>query len=116
MLNHGAFMRQLVEEGIALAAATGNPVSYDFADQTMAFFDTFPPTQRASMAVDLERGRRLELSWLSWRAHAMCIEQNVSTPAHTAALRSLGLYAAAALTRYGSLPRSAGANPPSRDT
>ena len=91
-----AFMRQLVEEGIAVAAATGNPVSYDFADQTMAFFDTFPPTQRASMAADLERGRRLELSWLSGRVHAMGIEHNISTPAHTAAYRSLSLYAAGA--------------------
>jgi 2-dehydropantoate 2-reductase len=88
-----AFMRQLVEEGIAVAAATGNPVSYDFADQTMAFLDTFPPTQRASMAVDLERGRRLELSWLSGRVHALGIEHNISTPAHTAAYRSLSLYA-----------------------
>src|SRR5260221_10121541 len=91
-----AFLRQFVEEGIAVAAATGNPVSYDFADQTMASFDTFPPTQRASMAEDLERGRRLELSWLSGRVHAMGIEHDISTPAHTAAYRSLNLYAAGA--------------------
>jgi len=62
----------------------------------MAFFDTFPPTQRASMAVDLERGRRLELLWLSGHVHAMGIERNISTPAHTAAYRSLSLYAAGA--------------------
>jgi 2-dehydropantoate 2-reductase len=88
-----AFMRQLVEEGVAVAAATGNPVRYDFADETMAFFDTFPPTQRASMAEDLERGRRLELLWLSGRVHALGIEHNISTPAHTAAYRSLSLHA-----------------------
>jgi 2-dehydropantoate 2-reductase len=88
-----AFMRQLVEEGMAVAAATGNPVSYDFADQTMAFLDTFPPAMRSSMAEDLERGRRLELAWLSGRVHALGIEHSISTPAHTAAYRSLSLYA-----------------------
>src|SRR5262249_54085742 len=69
-----AFMRQLVEEGIAVAAATGNPVGHDFADETMTFFEMFPPTQQSSMAADLERGRRLELSWLSGRIHALGIE------------------------------------------
>ena len=88
-----AFMRQLVEEGTAVAAATGNPVRLDFVDETMAFLNTFPPTQRSSMAEDLERGRRLELLWLSGRVHTLGIEHNISTPAHTAAYRCLRLHA-----------------------
>jgi 2-dehydropantoate 2-reductase len=88
-----AFFRQLVDEAIAIAAATGNPLDRDFGEETMAFFASLPPTLRSSMAEDLERGRRLELPWLSGRIHALGIEHGVSTPAHTAAYRGLILYA-----------------------
>lgn len=88
-----AFLRQLVEEGVAIAAATGNPVGGDFAEETMAFFESFPGAQRSSMAEDLERGRRLELPWLSGRIHTLGMELGVPTPAHTAAYRALVLHA-----------------------
>ena len=88
-----ALVRQLVEEGIAIAAATGHPLSGDFADDTMTFCGSFPPTQRSSMAEDLERARRLELPWLSGRIHALGIEHSIPTPAHTAAYRALSLHA-----------------------
>ena len=87
-----AFVRQLVDEGVAIAAASGNPLGADFADETIAFYESFPPTQRSSMAEDLERGRRLELPWLSGRIHALGIEHGVLTPAHTAAYRALVLH------------------------
>ncbi len=88
-----AFFRQLVEEGIAVARASGNPISEGFADESMAFFATLPPALRSSMAEDLERGRRLELPWLSGRIHLLGLEHNVPTPAHTAAYRALILHA-----------------------
>ena len=58
-----AFFRQLVEEGIAVARATGNPIGEGFADESMTFFARSLGL-RSSMAEDLERGRRLELPWL----------------------------------------------------
>ena len=48
-----AFFRQLVEEGIAVARATGNPIGEGFADEFMTFFATLPPALRSSMAEDL---------------------------------------------------------------
>jgi 2-dehydropantoate 2-reductase len=59
----------------------------------MSFYDTFPPEQRSSMAEDLDRGRRLELPWLSGRIHALGLRHAVPTPAHTAAYRGLILHA-----------------------
>jgi 2-dehydropantoate 2-reductase len=88
-----AFLRQLVEDGIGVAAATGNPMPPDFAGNLMAFYDTLPPIQRSSMAADLESGRRLELPWLSGRIHALGVQHGIPTPAHTAAFRGLVLHA-----------------------
>jgi len=88
-----AFLRQLLEEGVAIAAATGNPVSSDLVQSSMALFGTIPATTRSSMATDLEQGHRLELNWVSGRIHALGLEHGVPTPAHTAAYRGLVIYA-----------------------
>jgi 2-dehydropantoate 2-reductase len=88
-----AFLRQLVEEGIAIAVASGCNLDVAFADATMAFSASFPPGVRSSMAEDLERGKRLELNWLSGRLHALGITHGVPTPAHSAVYRGLALYA-----------------------
>jgi 2-dehydropantoate 2-reductase len=88
-----AFLRQLVEEGITIAIASGCNLDPAFADATMAFNASFPPSVRSSMAEDLERGKRLELNWLSGRLHALGITLGVPTPAHSAVYRGLVLYA-----------------------
>lgn len=88
-----AFIRQLLDEGVAVAGASGNPVRPGFAEETMSFYGGFQPAQRASMANDLDAGRRLELPWLSGRMHRLGIEHRVATPAHTAAYRGLVIYA-----------------------
>jgi len=87
-----ALIRQLLDETIAVAAATGNPVRAGFADETMTFFDGLPGTARASMAEDLDHGRPLELPWLSGRVHALGIAHGVLTPSHSTAYRALSLY------------------------
>jgi 2-dehydropantoate 2-reductase len=86
-----AFLR---EDGFAVAAASGNALGVDFVETTMAFLDTFPPMQRSSMAEDIERGRPLEVKWISGRMHALGLAHGVPTPAHTAARRGLVLHAA----------------------
>jgi len=44
------------------------------------------------MSEDLERGKPLELRWLSGRVHALGLEYGVPTPGHSAVYRALVLY------------------------
>ena len=87
------FLRQLVSEGVAVAKAAGPTLADDYFDATMAKFAGLPPNFRASMAEDLERGRPLELEWLSGRMHGLGLQCGVPTPAHSAVYRALVLYA-----------------------
>ena len=55
----------------------------------MSWLDGTAPI-KASLAVDLERGRRLEVEWLSGAVHRLGAEAGVPTPIHStiyAALR-----------------------------
>jgi 2-dehydropantoate 2-reductase len=88
-----ALVRQLVEEGMAVSAALQYPMPADFAGITMDFFAGLPPTTRASMAEDLEHGRRLEVAHISGRMHQLGLEHGVPTPAHSGAYRALVLHA-----------------------
>jgi 2-dehydropantoate 2-reductase len=45
------------------------------------------------MAEDLERGKPLELEWLSGRVHKLGLQLGVPTPANSAVYRGLILYA-----------------------
>lgn len=87
-----AFQRQLIEEAIAVAQASGVAVKAELAETIMGKLAAMPPSFRSSMAEDLERGNRLELRWLSGRVHGLGIELGVSTPAHSAVYRGLVLY------------------------
>lgn len=88
-----AFVRQLVDEGVAMAAATGNTMQVDFAAKAMAFYDTLLPAHQTSMSNDLANGRPLEVQWLSGRVHSLGLQHRIPTPAHTAAYRGLILHA-----------------------
>ena len=78
------FLRMLIEETIAVARARGITLPEGFADDRMAWFDRLPPVFKASMLEDLERGRRLELPWLSSRIHGLGKELGIATPANSA--------------------------------
>lgn len=84
--------RQLVDEAISVARATGQPLRDDLGDEVMAKLAGMPPSFRASMAEDLERGARLELDWLSGRVHTLGQQLGVPTPAHSTAYRALVLH------------------------
>ncbi len=62
-------------KGIALAA--------DAVDRILEFVGHAPPAMKASMALDLDRGNRLELPWLSGKVVALGRELKVPTPIHT---------------------------------
>jgi 2-dehydropantoate 2-reductase len=86
------FQRQLVDETIAVAQACGVPMRPELGDEAMGRMAQMPPHFRSSMSEDLERGNRLELSWLSGRVHQLGLEHGVPTPAHTAVYRGLVLW------------------------
>jgi 2-dehydropantoate 2-reductase len=88
-----ALVRQLVEEGMAVSAALNHPMPENFAAITMDFFAGLPLTTRASMADDLEHGRRLEVEHISGRMHQLGQERGVPTPAHSVIYRALFLHA-----------------------
>ncbi len=86
--------RQLVDEAVALGRAAGQVSRTDLADEIMAKLAAMPYAFRSSMAEDLERGKPLELRWLSGRVHALGLEYGVATPGHSAVYRGLVLHEA----------------------
>jgi 2-dehydropantoate 2-reductase len=51
-------------------------------DETRAMAQAMPPQSKSSMLEDLERGRRLELPWLSGAIVRIGHEVDVETPIH----------------------------------
>jgi 2-dehydropantoate 2-reductase len=85
-----ALYRDGLAEALAVARARGIPLTEDFVVQTLARTDQLPAAMKSSMLEDLERGKRLELTWLSGAIVRMGAELGVSTPVHgfiTAALK-----------------------------
>ena len=77
-----ALFVEAMREVEAVARAKGIAVAQDIVDRHLAFFDGLDPTSKASMLVDLERGRPLELPWLSGAVARMGAELGVPTPVH----------------------------------
>lgn len=73
--------RALVEETTALARATGVTLPDDTVDQTLKVAESIPPGNRASLALDLLQGRRLELEALHGHAARLGERLGVPTPA-----------------------------------
>ncbi|MGH6728347.1 MAG: ketopantoate reductase family protein [Pseudolabrys sp.] len=76
------FMRALMEETCAVGRAKGANLEPDIVDKRMNYVLTnMHATMRASMAVDLERGNRLELDWLSGKVRELGRQYKIPTPA-----------------------------------
>ncbi|WP_024927615.1 MULTISPECIES: ketopantoate reductase family protein [unclassified Mesorhizobium] len=88
------FIEQLRDEGMAVAAAAGHPMAEGFEGRVIIRWTAFPPHIKSSMANDLERGKPIEVAWLSGRMHELGIKFHIATPAHTAVFRALHLYEA----------------------
>jgi len=69
-----------LEEIVAVGLARGVALDADQASHTLSFAEKLPPSMRASMALDLAAGRRLELDWLSGRVSKLGKELSVPTP------------------------------------
>jgi 2-dehydropantoate 2-reductase len=77
-------------EALAVARASRIALPEDFVAATLARTDQLPAQMKSSMLEDLERGKRLELAWLSGAIVRMGRELGVPTPVHgfiTAALK-----------------------------
>ena len=71
-----------IEEVIAVGRAKGITFPGDLMDTTLAMINNFPATSKSSMLEDFERGRRLELPWLSGAVVRIGRETGVPTPIH----------------------------------
>jgi len=75
-------MRGALKESMAVALASGVPLTDALIDEVQVATAALPYNARSSMLEDLERGRRLELPWLSGAVVRIGQELGVPTPIH----------------------------------
>jgi 2-dehydropantoate 2-reductase len=75
-------LKEALAEAISVARARGVPVAEDAPERVETAYKALPPGAKSSMLEDLERGRRLELPWLSGAVVRIGEEVGVSTPIH----------------------------------
>lgn len=80
-------------EAIAVGRARGIALPAALPEETRELARTFPYEARSSMLADLERGRPLELPWLSGAVVRMGAEAGVPTPVHGFIAAVLGPHA-----------------------
>ena len=76
-------LKAAVRETLAVAHAKGVAVADSIDEDVAAAYKALPPQAKASMLEDLERGRRIELPWLSGAVARIGREVGVPTPIHT---------------------------------
>jgi 2-dehydropantoate 2-reductase len=79
-----AFFFKLMGEAFAVGKASGVAFPGDYMAELEQAVEAFPPTMKASMAHDLERGNRLELDWLAGKVVQLGRALKVPTPANEA--------------------------------
>jgi len=70
-------------EVIEVGRAKGISLPADALNKILDFVGHAPPAMKASMALDLERGNRLELPWLGGKVVELGRELGVPTPTHS---------------------------------
>lgn len=77
-----AMLQAACLESLAVARARGVPLAAGVFDEVMAMVQGLPAQAKSSMLEDLERGRPLELPWLSGAVVRIGRELGVATPIH----------------------------------
>ncbi len=85
-----AMLKDAARETFAVARAKGVDLVETTVEDVVKQFRTLPPQTKASMLEDLERGKRLELPWLSGAVSRLGREAGVETPIHTFIATVLG--------------------------
>lgn len=102
-------MRRLLEEAIAEVVAVAAAQGIDLAEvqaETMRLVDEFPYEGKSSMLMDLEKGGRLELEWLSGAVVRLGRELGLETPTHRVIHAALKPWAEGPLAAEKGGPRS----------
>ena len=86
------FALDVMKEVVAVGRARGIALEPDFAEKRFAHIDGMSPDMRASMSLDLELGRPLELPWLAGAVVEMGGKAGVPTPCCRAVRDILALY------------------------
>jgi 2-dehydropantoate 2-reductase len=71
------------KEAIDVGRARGVALPADAVDSFLGLTDHMPPAMKASMALDLDRGNRLELPWLGGKVVELGRQLGVPTPTHS---------------------------------
>ena len=77
-----SMLKDAVREAMAVAQAKGIAVAPTTVEDVAAAYGALPPQAKSSMLEDLERGRRLELPWLSGAVVRIGRDLGVPTPTH----------------------------------
>src|ERR1700754_320653 len=70
------------KEVVDVGRAKGVALPPDAVEQIVGFTSHMPPAMKASMALDLDRGNRLELPWLGGKVVELGRQLGVPTPTH----------------------------------
>jgi 2-dehydropantoate 2-reductase len=89
-----ALAEQGMREVVAVANAEEVALTEEDIDKVLAFVRGMPPTWKASLTVDLEHGRRLEIDWTSGAVCRRGEAAKIATPFHRVALGVLKPHAA----------------------
>ncbi len=87
-------MQAAAHEAGAVARARGVGLAESAVDDVVNIMGTLPDAMKASMLMDLEHGKRLELEWLSGAVCRLGRETGVDTPVHRLVLAALSPFAA----------------------
>ena len=85
-------MQEAAREAGAVARAHGVKLAENAVEDVLKIMGTVPDTMKASMLMDLERGKRLELEWLSGAVCRLGRQLGVETPVHRLVLAALMPY------------------------
>lgn len=75
-----ALFADLVAEAAAVGRARGVTLAESLEESALSFLDELAPEMKSSMLLDLERGNRLELEWLTGAVRRLGEEAGVETP------------------------------------
>lgn len=75
-----ALFADLVAEAAAVGRGRGVTLAESLEESALSFLDELAPEMKSSMLLDLERGNRLELEWLTGAVRRLGEEVGVETP------------------------------------
>jgi 2-dehydropantoate 2-reductase len=85
--------RAAYQEVADVGRAKGVTLPADAIERILQATMHFPPSMKASMALDLDRGNRLEVPWLSGKVAELGRQLNIATPTHSMMYAMLKPYA-----------------------